>query len=222
MRSDKGVGLIELLVVMSLLTLALAMFGLAFSAMLRTSDASRDMGAVTDQARVALNLLDRQIRFGYWIKTAQVDCATTCEAIQVFTKSAGGENQCWVWAVDDSTGKLLSYHYSPDQGRQAIPPLRTFGTNQGYQGDWHVAAGAEGGDTDEVKIGAESQLSVIESSRVKPLDVVSLNRVADGYYVSSYAKLVIQKAARPDVTLEMTMSIRNQWIGAQYAGRCGG
>jgi type II secretory pathway pseudopilin PulG len=217
MRSDRGVGLIELLVVMSLLTLALSMFGMAFSAMLRTSDASRDIGAVTDQARLALNELDRQIRFGYWVKAATVTgCTTTCPAIKVLTTDSAGVRQCWVWAIDAGNGRLLTYHY-PASTSRPVPSLATFG-NPGH-GGWHVAAGPEGEASDEVVIDPSSQLGIVATSLVKPLDPTTFERAS--YYLSAYATIVILKPDRTPVTIDFDMSVRNQWVGAQYASECG-
>ena len=216
MREDRGVGLIELLVVMSLLTLALGMFGMAFSAMLRTSDASRDIGSVTDQARLALTELDRQIRFGYWVKPATVGCASTCPAIKVLTVDRTGARQCWIWAIDESNGRLLSYHY-PSNVNRAVPALTTFG-NPG-RGGWHVAAGPEDtGLGDEVVIDAASDLSIV-GSLVKPLNAATFERAS--YYLAASASLVISKPGRSPVSLTFDMSVRNQWIGAPYASECG-
>ncbi|MFM8999036.1 MAG: PilW family protein [Actinomycetota bacterium] len=217
MRGDRGVGLIELLVVMSLTTLALTMFGMAFSAMLRTSDASRDIGAVTDQARLALNELDRQIRFGYWIKPTTVGCATTCPAIKVLTVDRTGARQCWVWAIDESNGRLLSYHF-PASVNRPVPSLTMFG-NPG-NGGWHLAAGPEETSvSDEVAIDPASDLAVVAGSLVKPLNAATFERAS--YYLSASATLVIAKPGRPNVTLTFDMSVRNQWVGAQYASECG-
>lgn len=208
-------GLVELLVVMSLMTLALTMFGMAFSVMLRTSDASRDIGAVTDQARLALNDLDRQIRFGYWIKTVTVGCATECPAIQVLTKDSGGTMQCWTWAIDKANGRLMNFHY-PITAKKPIPSLANFGKGPG---GWHIAAGPEGGPVaDEVAIGSTSTLAVVSTSEVTPLDPTTLTKVS--YFSSAFAQLVISKPGRPPITIEFDMSVRNQWIGAQYAGAC--
>lgn len=217
MRSERGVGLIELLVVMSLLTLALSMFGMAFSAMLRTSDASRDIGSVTDQARLALNELDRQIRFGYWVKSATVTgCSTSCPAIQVLTIDTTGARQCWVWALDSANGRILNYHYPASSG-QPVPSLATFG-NPGH-GGWHVAAGPEGGASDEVVIGPTSQLGVVSTSLVKPLNPATFERAS--YYLSAYATIEIAKPDRTPITISFDMSVRNQWVGAPYASECG-
>lgn len=236
MRNDRGVGLIELLVVMSLLTLALAMFGLAFSAMLRTSDASRDIGAVTDQARLALNELDRQIRFGYWVRPATVESCfaydavsgmTTgpCTAIKVLTTDAAGVRQCWVWALDEVNGRLMTYHY-PAGGPSERLTLARFGLPGGR--DWHVAAGPEGGTpADDVRLAAGAGplpsdprgLGVVASSLVKPLDPSTFLRAS--YYLSAYAGITVSKPGRSPVTIGFNMSVRNQWIGAQYSDACG-
>ena len=216
MRGDRGVGLIELLVVMSLTTLALTMFGMAFSAMLRTSDASRDIGAVTDQARLALNQLDRQIRFGYWVKPATVACPETCPAIKVLTSDSAGARQCWVWAIDRRNGRLMTFTF-PAASSRPVPPLPTFGNPP--PGGWHIAAGPEGGATDEVSIDATSLLEVVGTSLVKPLNATTFERAS--YYLSASASIVITKPDRNPVTIDFDMSVRNQWIGAQYASECG-
>lgn len=214
MREDSGVGLIELLVVMTLLTLALTMFGMAFSAMLRTSDASRDIGAVTDQARLALNELDRQVRFGYWVKGTTVGCSTTCPAVKVLTTDSSGVRQCWVWALDRANGRLMTYH-APAASWSSPPSLSTFGRGRG---GWHIAAGPEGGATDEVAIDPASDLQVVASSLVSPLNPTTFARST--YYLSAIASITITKPDRSPVTIGFTMTVRNQWTGAQYASEC--
>lgn len=217
MRSDRGVGLIELLVVMSLMTLALTMFGLAFSAMLRTSDASREIGSVTDQARLALNELDRQVRFGYWVKPKTVVCSLTCPAIQVLTTNTDGSLECWVWAIDKEPGTLVTYHYPPPVGAFTLPGLPSAGG-----AGWHVAAGPEGGPTsDAVAIGPSTStggLGIVSGSKVTPIDPTTFARQT--YWVSAYAALTVTGPDRPPVDLAFTMSVRNQWIGAPNAAKC--
>lgn len=209
-RADSGVGLIELLVVMSLLTVALTMFGLAFSATLRTTDASEDLGAVTDQARLALAQLDRQVRFGYWVNSADVPCAAgTCSAVKVLTLDAAGTRECWLWAIDPGGGGLMSFHY-PAVGVQPTVPLL------GATG-WFVAGGREGDVGDDVSVDASASMLGV-SNLVRPLNIANLTRAS--YYTTLGATLKIQKPNRPPVTLDMKVSVRNQWAGAAYAGEC--
>lgn len=212
MRDERGIGLIEVLVVMGLLGLALGVFGTALTAMVRTSDASQDLGAVTDEARVALNQLDRQIRFGYWVKPRTISGASS--AITVLTADAAGVLQCWTWAVSDGDQRIMNF-VRPASVDAAIPAMPSADSKNSL---WRVAVGPEGGDPlDGVRIAAGS--SLVPASAVAPIDPATYTRPA-GLYAGAIATLVLQKGTGAPVTLTFDMSVRNQWRGGGYATKC--
>lgn len=202
MRGDRGIGLVEVLVAMGLLAIALAMFGSALSAMTRTADTSLSIGEVTDQARGAVNVLDRQIRFGYWVKPRSVSGASS--AITVLTPDSDGVLQCWVWAVDGTNQRLMAYVF-PASASRSVPAVSSAGA-PGL--DWQVAAEL---------IDPTSTLSV--TNPVTPLDPVTYTRPA-GLYAGAIASIVIDNGDLPSVGFSMGMTARNRWRGGGYATRC--
>lgn len=210
MRDDRGVGLIEVMVVMTLLTLAVGMFGLALSAMRRTADTSQDLGAVTDQARLALNELDRQIRFGYWVKNPSVSGATS--SITVLTPDKAGVLRCWTWAIDGANGRLMNYVRPALPPGGSVPALPSAGSASSL---WRVAAGPEGDPKDEAVIAAGSSLTAVH--QVMPLNPVTYQRVLTGLYSGATATVVVAKGEGVPITLTFDMSVRNKWRGAYQA-----
>lgn len=209
MRDDEGVGLIELLVAMSLLLAALTMFGVAFAAMLRTSNASRAMGDGTDEVRTALAELDRQVRFGLWVREeTATGCGSSC-AVTVLTVDSSGGKECWTWALDTSNpldGRLLSIH-RPYGAAFAFPAV--FGDPP-----WHVAAGGVRTDIYAATLLATGPI-------VRALDPTSFQRPA--YFSGAAADLWIGSSDGEGtlVSLRLQMSIRNAWRGgSSYAGAC--
>lgn len=204
---ERGVGLIELLVVLSLTTLALTMFGMAYSATLRTSGVSREIGNATDQARSALTELDRQVRFGYWVKQETSVCGSDC-AIKVLTQDSAGSRECWIWAIDRTDGRLLTFHY-PATASVTVPSLGSSG--------WHLAASSLD------PLVAASWLRVT-GSQVNTLLVSNFTR--QPLYMAAAANLSIvagnQAIAgnQAAVPISFQVSVRNQWAGAQYATEC--
>lgn len=210
MRDDRGLGLIEALVAMTLLTIALSVFGVAFSAMVRTSEVSRDIGSVTDEARLALNELDRQVRFGYWVKNRTVSGASS--AITVLTPGASGARECWIWAIDAANGRLLSFHF-PAANPRPVLPVAGFGTPGS---GWHIAAGPGGERFRDVVIGPASSLSAATS--VSALEIATYQRVT--YFLRAAVALTVSKGDRPPVTLAFDVSVRNRLAGAAFTGEC--
>lgn len=213
-RGDTGLGLVEVLVSMTLLAIALSVFGVAFSAMLRTSESSQDVGAVTDQTRLALNELDRQVRSGYWVKPTTIPGASS--AITVLTVNRDGAKRCWIWALDTLNGRLMSFNYSPGG---SVPALASFGAVGGNR--WHIAAGPEGDPAESRRVIVSGSLAA--TSPVQALNGSSFQR-AD-YWLTAVADLIISKSAfagRPAVSvpLKFSVSVRNQWAGAPFAGVC--
>lgn len=202
MREDRGVGLIEVVVVMGLLGLALAMFGSALAAMRRTSDASLAIGEVTDQARLAVNVLDRQIRFGYWVKQNTISGASS--AITVLTQDTSGALQCWTWAIDGENQRLMTFVFpaASPRGIPAVPAAGAPGT------DWQVAA--------ELIDAASSLQPTIPMT---PLDPATYTRPA-GLYAGAVAMIYIANGDRPSVGFSVDMTARNRWRGGGYATKC--
>lgn len=94
--SDAGFTLIELFVVMSILGIALAMFGNALFQMQRSSAVQEEVGNATDEVRIAFAEMERQVRAAYWI-----DPAVAGDTIQLYTKNASGALTCVGWKVEN-------------------------------------------------------------------------------------------------------------------------
>lgn len=209
MRRDRGVSLVELLIVMSLLLVALSMFGVAFAAMLRTSNASRAMGDGTDEVRTALTELDRQVRFGFWVKPETgLGCGPGC-AVTVLTVNKAGGKECWTWALETSdpdSGRLLSIH-RPYGAAFAFP------VNLG-DSPWHVAASG-------VRTDLHPATLTTAGSEMRALDPTSFQRYA--YYGGATADFWVASSEGDgtQVSFRLQMSVRNAWQGgASYAGAC--
>lgn len=93
MTSDRGYTLVELLVALSLLLLALGMFGSALVVVQRTSARQLERGVTTNQIRQALVLMDAQMRSGY--ATQLTDDA---RRVVLYTE-ASGSRTCAGWLV---------------------------------------------------------------------------------------------------------------------------
>lgn len=215
-RSDVGMSLVEVLVALTLFLLAFAMFGGTLVASTRAADASQDMGAITDQARLALAQLDRQVRFGYMIQNATITGAAS--AVKVLTPNSLGDLECWFWAVDAANGRLMSYHYSyaDPQGKSPAPPLNQLGSKQ-----WHVEAGPEDPLNDPRRVTVTGTLTGVYP--LAPLYPGAFKRAS--YFGSVKAALLVSKLALGgnvvhSVGLDLFMSLRNEWIGAQYETAC--
>lgn len=204
---DRGVSLIELLVVMSLLLLTIVMFGSAFSVMLQTSRASTAMGDATDEMRLALNELERQVRFGYWVRAETTLGCEDC-AVTVLTRNADGTNECWTWALDTTDpvdGKLLSVH----RALGAPFTMPSLGSDE-----WHIAASGVRSDVNPATL-------VTAGDELRPLDATTLTRVS--YYGGAEASLWLASPGEPSsqVPFRLEMSIRNGWRGASlFTGAC--
>lgn len=209
-QDDQGVGLIELLVVMSLLTLALALFGTVFTVASRASDRSRDLGAATDQVRVALAELDRQVRFGYWLKPTTVpglSCPSgtpTC-AVKLLTVSGASGRRCWAWALDPATSSLRSFNWAPTGVSITLPSISS----------WHVVAGPESEAYDEVRL--TGRLGVDPLSEGFALRNSDLSTVS--YYKTLMGQVTVTKGGRA-FSSTLAVSTRNQLAGGDLATIC--
>lgn len=208
MRSDRGIGLIEVLVAMTLLMVALAMFGLAFSTMMAASDASGDIGTVTDEVRVALHGLDRQVRSGYWVKDLGSAVAGASSAVLVLTQDPSGTRQCWIWALRaDGTG-LIARHYPEAGGASWV------GTSVTTPG-WQSVVGGETG-LGSVALGPGSALSGF--GEVKALRLEDFSRAA--LFQGVAANIVVAKGDHEPVAVGFRVAVRNIWRAAPFATGC--
>lgn len=199
-------GLVEVLVAMTLLVLAVAMFGSALTVVRASSERSQDMGAVTDQARLALNQLERQIRFGYWVRQETPPPTGSSQAITVLTSREYGELQCWTWAIDAVHGRLMSYVESASTSN-GPPPLPVRG--------WHVAAGPEEEGTSSGEVLIDPMGShLVATTPVAPLNPVTFQRVLSGLYRGADAEVSISKGSGPAVILSFSVTTRNMFLGA--------
>lgn len=223
MRSnDTGLGIVEVLVAMTILVVALATFGMALSSALKVSRRSQDMGEVTDQVRMALETLDRQVRFGYLIRQVNNIGGLATSNVVVLTPDATGKLQCWAWATS-SEGFLATYHAPYVQGQNfQPPPLQTLKSLK----DWKVVAGADlssppGQPSQVLVTGGFSVGHMVESLRA--LAVVGgsgYERVAS--WAETTANLTVSKAGLAgapgqSVDFDVVMTLRNQWLAATYA-----
>lgn len=109
---DRGLSLIEMLIAMSLLLVALAMFTLALSSMQNATARQDQLGRAADSAYLALTEMDRQLRSGYIASETQFSGsdagATLKDMVRIYTESyappssAAAPNtvaRCVAWAV---------------------------------------------------------------------------------------------------------------------------
>lgn len=218
-RTDAGLTLVEVLVALTLTVVAMAMFGTALVASIRSSEVSQDIGAVADQARLALARLDRQVRFGYWVKDASLPVST--EAVRILTSNpTTGKLECWFWALDPSQGRLMSYH-DVYTGSAVNPPNSFNGKGPNGEG-WRMEAGPEGALTDPQAVRLSGTLDA--GSNVEGLPIGNFVRVA--YSMTLNVALLVTK---PDtypgrdpqaLPLDFSMTTRNAWAGASQATAC--
>lgn len=201
-HSERGLGLIEVLVVAALLTLALTVFGTAFGVMVNTSHVSRAVGDVTDQARLSLNELERQVRFGYWVRP--LSCGVDCDGVKVLTQDVAGERQCWAWVLNE--GRLITFHR---------PALLWAGDPALSDSGWQVAA--EG-------VSDASTLEEVAASEVRPLDGATFERVS--YWTALEADLYLDatdqalQSPLPPANISFQVTVRNPWVGASFSEEC--
>lgn len=94
--NDAGFTLIELFVVMSILSVVLALFGNTLFQMQRSSAVQEEIGNATDEIRTAFAEMERQVRAAYWI-----DPSNAGDIIELYTKNASGVLTCVGWKVDN-------------------------------------------------------------------------------------------------------------------------
>lgn len=97
--SDRGLTLVEVLISASLLLLTLVMFGGSLVTAQKAQGTSSAYSRANDQAQLALQTLDRQIRSGFVVGTVAVSNADA--AVKIYSE-AGGSARCFAWVVADS------------------------------------------------------------------------------------------------------------------------
>lgn len=102
--SDRGFTLVEILVAMSLLLVALTMFGSVLFAVQRSGSRQDQLSRAADSAYQAIAEMDRQLRSGYI--ASQTSVSGTIDSVRIYTESfAPGSGstvaRCVAWAVVD-------------------------------------------------------------------------------------------------------------------------
>ena len=110
MAEEQGITLVELLVSMSLLAVVLLVFTNTLVSIQRTVVDEQVRNDLNDQARLALQTLDRQVRSGNLLYDPAdetddpVDATAAGFMFRVYTQaqySAGDDPRCVLWLVDD-------------------------------------------------------------------------------------------------------------------------
>lgn len=204
--NDRGLGLIEVLVAAALLAIAMTIFGVAYGTSSRTAEISTQMGDATDQARIALAQLDRQVRFGYWVRTVSVTGASS--AVQVLTAGSSGlPGDCWVWAVRSTAPTmLLATNFASAAG--LVPPALNVSSAV-----WTVAA---------ENLATTSALSV-DGDPIKAYVGVGSVYPNDRYAGAKAHLDLIQNVYGEirTIALDLVTTARNPLIGGNYTGWCG-
>lgn len=127
-RDDRGLTLIEMLIAMSLLLVALTMFGSVLFAVQKAGSRGDQLSRAGDAAYSALTEMDRQLRSGYIASDTAVVGAI--DTVRIFTEaytptgSAVAVPRCVVWsAVDMGGGKqgIYTAWWTPSKGVTLTP-----------------------------------------------------------------------------------------------------
>ncbi len=124
-RHQAGLTLVELLVTMLLLTIVLAICVQIFMAMNQSLGRTEGTTQNTDQARLAVQSIDRQIRSGnvFYDPADEVASASTLSnpaglVLRVYTQ-ANGDQKCVLWRIKD--GELQTRGWEPSNLAGATP-----------------------------------------------------------------------------------------------------
>lgn len=120
---DAGLTLVEVLISASLLIVALTMFGGSLVTSQKLQVTNSQYSRANDQAQLAFQTLDRQIRSGYVVGTTSVSGADA--GVRIYS-DAGGSPRCIAWVVADAdpvarTGIATLYTTSWDATSGAMP-----------------------------------------------------------------------------------------------------
>lgn len=97
--SDSGMTLIELIVAMSLLLVALAMFSSALYVTQRSAQQSSKYSLANDAVHLALQDIDRQLRSGYLVSVDGIGTAAPAGRVARIYTEVNGVGRCVAWAV---------------------------------------------------------------------------------------------------------------------------
>lgn len=140
---EAGLTLIELLVAMSLFLVAIVMFGGSLTVMLGMQKTDDAYSRANDQAQLALQAIDRQIRSGYVVAAGPGIAPVGADsAVKIYTE-AGGEPRCVMWAVakpaavdgtaDPNIRSLFKTEWDPTGNGVKLPKtLQSFNAKSKY------------------------------------------------------------------------------------------
>ena len=134
---DRGMSLVELLVSMFILSIVLLVFGSVLASVQRGIVRQDNLTRTLDQARLALQQLDREIRSGnvLYDPAAEGGSQATCTGcvgyytLRIYTPANADTTStyyCTIWKIDAS-GNLMTRQWPPDQIGN-VTPWRTVAT----------------------------------------------------------------------------------------------
>lgn len=119
---DEGLTVIELMVAMALLLVGLSMFVTVLFAVQQTSARQLELGRANDQARLALQEIDRQVRSGYVASMTPIPGADASARIYTEARMRGDTDkpQCVAWVLfGEGSGPQTLYSRSWPAGTAA-------------------------------------------------------------------------------------------------------
>lgn len=186
---DAGLTLVEVLVSASLLVLALVMFGGSLVTAQRAQGTNAQYSQANDQAHLALQAIDRQIRSGFVVGTTSV--ANADAAVKIYSE-AGGAARCFAWAVaDDDLGgrsglaKLYVASWDPRPVGASVPSFPGSGWTAMASNLWNW----------------------LVSPQVEPFDVPT---PATGVLKTLDVTLRLNASTRSEATIELTSSFTSR------------
>ena len=111
-RPDSGFTLLELMVAMGILSLVLALSFTVVAKIISTTAASQARSSAVDEARNAVEQMERQIRSGNVITAPTYDSARKLWLLQVYTQ-VNGNQRCVQWRVNANQDTLQFRSWSP-------------------------------------------------------------------------------------------------------------
>ena len=117
LRRDDGMTLVELVVAMSMLSIVLLIFTSVLASVQRTVVVNQRYSEANDEARLALQQLDRELRSGNVINDPAETLSgyTVNQYLLVYTQASlptRGQAQCEIWRVT-TTGELQARRWVP-------------------------------------------------------------------------------------------------------------
>lgn len=138
---DRGFTIIELMMSSALLLIALLMFTSALSTVQRASRRQSDLSSANDQARLAIQEIDRQVRSGYVTDAASPDpdFPDAAAVARIYTESrpgGAGARECVAWLLFPASGQQSLYSRSWVAGAEAP----TFDPDAPTSNGWRIVA----------------------------------------------------------------------------------